>query len=222
LLTGIPPAPRGVPQIQVSFDIDVDGILKVSARDKGTGKEQSILITNTGALSSAEIERMREESERYATEDRRRMELLEIKKQLDNLFYGYELVLEKEISLIDNQLQEEIEEKKQQLEAAIEDSSVTIAQIKSMMEDLRQNILQVGAKAYNKTTEELTQGLTQGAYSHLEEQIPLEALKEEDDEFRTIEEEILSGLSQISKDSADFEFDYDQDETITGDYEAVD
>lgn len=79
LLTGIPPAPRGVPQIEVTFEIDVNGILKVSAQDKGTGREQSIRITNTGGLSAAEVERMRQEAEMYAEEDRRRMELVALK-----------------------------------------------------------------------------------------------------------------------------------------------
>lgn len=78
LLTGIPPAARGVPQIEVSFEIDVNGILKVSAQDKGTGREHSILITNTGGLSANELERMRQYAEIYAEEDIRRRELVHL------------------------------------------------------------------------------------------------------------------------------------------------
>jgi molecular chaperone DnaK len=82
-LTGIPPAPRGVPQIEVSFEIDANGILKVSARDKGTGRAQGIEISNTGGLSQAEIDRMRIESELYADEDAQRKQVVELKNRAD-------------------------------------------------------------------------------------------------------------------------------------------
>jgi molecular chaperone DnaK len=78
-LTGIPPAPRGVPQIEVSFEIDADGILKVAARDKGTGREQSIRITNTGGLTPDEVERMRQEAELNADEDEKRKLVADMK-----------------------------------------------------------------------------------------------------------------------------------------------
>jgi molecular chaperone DnaK len=93
-LTGIPPAPRGVPQIEVSFDIDANGILKVSAREKGTGIEQSVKITNNGGLSSSEIERMRREAEAYAEEDQRRRQLVEARNQSDSLLYNYDKTLQ--------------------------------------------------------------------------------------------------------------------------------
>lgn len=104
LLTGIPPAPRGVPQIEVSFEIDVNGIMKVSAQDKGTGREQSIRITNTGGLSSNEVERMRQEAEMFAEEDRRRIELAALKNQADNLLYSYESTLKDNGNLIGEQM----------------------------------------------------------------------------------------------------------------------
>ncbi len=219
LLTGIPPAPRGVPQIEVLFEIDVDGILKVSATDKGTGKKQSILITNTGALSSAEIENMRVDAEKYAAYDRRRIELVDIKKQMDNLLYGYELALEKNQNIISNQLKKDIETKKRQIEEAMENSSVSVERIESMMEDFRVSILKVGegvygAKEYATPTDEPVS--SSGNQTAGFEQIM------DDDDFKTIEEEILSGLSQISEDGSDFDFNYDQDETITGDFEEID
>jgi molecular chaperone DnaK len=92
-LTGIPPAPRGVPQIEVRFDIDVNGIVHVSAKDLGTGREQSITITNTSNLSEAEIKRMVEEAERYAEEDRKRKEEVETRNQADSLIYQAEKTL---------------------------------------------------------------------------------------------------------------------------------
>ena len=86
-LTGIPPAPRGVPQIEVTFDIDANGIVHVSAKDLGTGKEQRITITSSGALSESEIEKMIREAESHAEEDKRRKELVEAKNQAEQLIY---------------------------------------------------------------------------------------------------------------------------------------
>ncbi|MBC7189887.1 molecular chaperone DnaK [Candidatus Aerophobetes bacterium] len=92
-LTGIPPAPRGIPQIEVTFDIDANGILHVSAKDKATGREQSIVIRDTGALSQEEIERMIREAQEHAEEDRRRRELVEARNQADSIIYSTEKAL---------------------------------------------------------------------------------------------------------------------------------
>ncbi|MER3467494.1 MAG: molecular chaperone DnaK, partial [Thermoflexus sp.] len=89
-LEGIPPAPRGVPQIEVTFDIDANGILHVSARDRATGKEQRITITASTNLSKEEVERLLKEAERYAEEDRRRRELAEARNEADNMIYSVE------------------------------------------------------------------------------------------------------------------------------------
>jgi molecular chaperone DnaK len=92
-LTGIPPAPRGVPQIEVTFNIDVNGILNVQAKDKGTGKENKIVIQNSGGLNKEEIERMKREAESHAAEDKQRRETIEVKNQADNLIYTTEKAL---------------------------------------------------------------------------------------------------------------------------------
>jgi molecular chaperone DnaK len=92
-LTGIPPAPRGIPQIEVTFDIDANGILNVSAKDLGTGKAQSIRIEGSSGLSKAEIERMRREAEEHAAEDQSRRELVEVRNQADNMIYQTERTL---------------------------------------------------------------------------------------------------------------------------------
>jgi molecular chaperone DnaK len=89
-LDGIPPAPRGVPQIEVTFDIDANGILTVTARDRATGKEQSIRITGSSTLSKEEIERMKREAQEHAEEDRRRREEIELRNQADALLYSTE------------------------------------------------------------------------------------------------------------------------------------
>ena len=94
-LTDIPPAPRGVPQIEVKFDIDANGILNVSAKDKATGKEQSITINNSSSLSEDEIENMIKDAEKFEEEDRHKMEAVESRNKLDTLAYHAESFLEK-------------------------------------------------------------------------------------------------------------------------------
>jgi molecular chaperone DnaK len=218
LLTGIPPAPRGVPQIEVSFDIDVDGILKVSAKDKGTGQEQSILISNTGALTSSEISTMKEEAEKYALEDRRRVELIGIKKQLDSLMYSYELSLEKNPRLVSSELKNQIETGKREVEDAINSPLIPVKQVEDLMNDFRNMIVDIGAKAYQPVQEPSIVGTLAEEDSTIYESLD----GDEDEEFKSIENQILSGLSQISENPEEFDFDYETDETITGDYETVD
>jgi molecular chaperone DnaK len=92
-LEGIPPAPRGVPQIEVTFDIDANGILNVSAKDRGTGKEQSVRIEQSGGLSETEIERMRRDAQAHADEDRRKRELAEARNKGDSAVYQMEKLL---------------------------------------------------------------------------------------------------------------------------------
>jgi molecular chaperone DnaK len=92
-LIGIPPAPRGIPQIEVTFDIDANGILNVSAKDLGTGKEQKITITSSSGLSKEEVERMTKEGDLHAEEDKRRKEEVEIKNKADSMVYSVEKLL---------------------------------------------------------------------------------------------------------------------------------
>jgi molecular chaperone DnaK len=89
-LVGIPPAPKGVPQIEVTFDIDANGILHVSAKDLGTGKEQSIRITASSGLSEEEVDRMVRNAEAHAEEDRKKKQLIEARNEADNLVYTVE------------------------------------------------------------------------------------------------------------------------------------
>src|SRR5207245_2656570 len=92
-LTGIPPAPRGVPQIEVTFDIDANGILNVAAKDMATGKDQKITITSSSGLSKQEVERLAKEAEAHAAEDKARREQIEAKNQLDSMVYNVEKML---------------------------------------------------------------------------------------------------------------------------------
>ena len=148
LLTGIPVAPRGVPQIEVAFEIDVNGILQVGAQDKGTGRQQSIRITNTGGLSTVEIEKMRAEAEEYADLDRRRMELVEIKNQADNLIYNYQLTVKEQGSAIRAELKQQIQQQQEQLDRALKEPAANIDEVKQLLELLRQKLLEVGSDVY--------------------------------------------------------------------------
>lgn len=147
-LTGIPPAPRGVPQIEVSFDIDANGILKVSAREKGTGIEQSVKITNNGGLSSSEIERMRREAEAYAEEDQHRRQLVEARNQSDSLLYNYDKTLQEH----GNRLSEARIQRGAQvagtLRALLANDNVDLATLRNAMEELRAVLLEMGSEIY--------------------------------------------------------------------------
>ena len=108
-LIGLPPAPRGVPQIEVSFDIDADGILNVSAKDKGTGKQQSIVIRSSGGLSEAEIEKMVQDAEANAEADARRRKTIETRNEMDSLIYSTEKSLTENAEKLDADTKTEIE-----------------------------------------------------------------------------------------------------------------
>jgi len=110
MLTDLPPAPRGVPQIEVAFDIDANGIVHVSAKDLGTGKEQSMTITGGSALPKDDIQRMVEDAEQHAEEDRRRREAAEVRNQADQLAYQTEKTLKDSGEKLDATLRAEVEE----------------------------------------------------------------------------------------------------------------
>ncbi|NCR40938.1 MAG: molecular chaperone DnaK [Microcystis aeruginosa W13-11] len=148
LLTGIPPAPRGMPQIEVSFDIDVNGILKVAASDQGTGKEQSILISHTGGLKPNEIEKMRLEAEKYAESDRRRLQMIDIRQQCDSLFYSYEVTLRENSQLVAPDIRQLADQKRQQLEIALRDPSLSPEKLKTTLAEFRQLVLEIGTRIY--------------------------------------------------------------------------
>ena len=150
ILDGIPPAPRGIPQIEVSFDIDANGILKVSAKDKATGKEQSIKIEGSAGLSKEEIERMKKEAEAHTEEDKKRKELIEAKNLAENLIYTSEKTLkETEGKLVNEQLKKEVEEKINELKK--EKEGEDLEKIKSKTNKLSEAIQKLGAEMYKST-----------------------------------------------------------------------
>ena len=135
-LVGIPPAPRGVPQIEVTFDIDANGIVHVSAKDKGTGKDQKIKIAVSSGLSDAEIDRMVKDAEANANEDKKRRELIDLKNQADNFVYQTEKTLKENGDKIDSSSKEAIEKAVEELKA-VKDGEDAEA-IKAKMEALQQ------------------------------------------------------------------------------------
>lgn len=150
LLTGIPVAPRGMPQIEVAFEIDVNGILQVSAQDKGTGKQQSITISNTGGLSSNEVEKMRQEADEYAEQDRRNIELIKLKNQAENLIYNYDSTLNEQGDLIRDEYKAKIARIKEEFNIACNSPHTTIKEIGEILDNLRQALLEVGTDVYQQ------------------------------------------------------------------------
>jgi molecular chaperone DnaK len=154
VLNGIPPALRGTPQIEVAFEIDVNGILKVSAQDKGTSREQSILITNTGGLSASEVERMRQEAEIYAEQDKRHIAMVELRNQADTLFYSYESTLKDNGNLIGERLKAQATAKAAELKVALNDTAITVEAAKQKLNEFQQTLFAIGANVYNQAKQE--------------------------------------------------------------------
>jgi len=156
-LIGIPPAPRGVPKIEVTFDVDANGILHVSAKDLGTGKEQSIRITAPQKLSKEEIDRMVKEAEMYAEEDRKRKELAELRNKADNLVYTTEKSLKDFGGKISEAERKGIEEKLNNLKEIIKRSDATKEEIQKAMDELTQASYKLAEEVYKASTEKRSQ-----------------------------------------------------------------
>ncbi len=148
-LVGIPPAPRGVPQIEVTFDIDANGILNVSAKDLATGKEQSIRIQASSGLSEEEIKRMEEEAKLHAEEDRKKRDLVEARNQADSLIYTTEKSLKELGDKVDSATRDEINQKIEALKKAMEGDDVDA--IKRAQEELMQASHKIAEMLYQQT-----------------------------------------------------------------------
>ncbi len=148
ILDGILPAPRGVPQIEVTFDIDANGILNVSARDKGTGKEQKITITASSGLNKEEVEKMRQEAERHATEDTKRREEIEARNSADSLAYTAEKTLRDHGDKIPADVKQDIDGKIASVKSALQGQDVNA--IRNATNELSQAMQKVGASVYQQ------------------------------------------------------------------------
>jgi molecular chaperone DnaK len=151
-LDGILPAPRGTPQIEVSFDIDANGILSVTAKDKGTNKEQSITITGASTLPKEEVEKMVEEAEKNSSFDKERREQIDLKNQSESLCYQTEKQLKDLDNTLDSSEKEKIEELIKNLKKAIEEEN--FSEMKNISENLQKEMLEIGKKAYSQNQTE--------------------------------------------------------------------
>tara|TARA_B100000579_G_scaffold118504_1_gene95350 strand:+ start:1509 stop:3401 length:1893 start_codon:yes stop_codon:yes gene_type:complete len=147
-LDGIPPAPRGVPQIEVTFDIDANGILSVTAKDKGSGKEQSISITGASTLSDNEVEKMVKDAEMNASADKEKREKIDIKNQAETLVYQAEKQISELGDKVDEASKNKVEEKRIKLKDATEKDDYE--SMKSLLEELQQELYALGSSVYQQ------------------------------------------------------------------------
>lgn len=159
-LTDIPPAPRGVPQIEVTFDIDANGIVNVSAKDKGTGKSQKITITSSSGLSEEEIERMVKEAEAHAEEDKKRRERAELRNEADQLVFTTEKTLKDLGDKVDEAEKKKAEDAKDRLKKALEGDDDEA--IKKAKDELQQIVQQLSVKLYEQAAQQ-AQAAQQGS-----------------------------------------------------------
>jgi len=152
ILDGVPPAPRGVPQIEVIFDIDANGILDVTAKDKGTGKSQSIKIEGSIGLDKEEVEKMKKAAETHAEEDKKKQELIEVRNTADAIVYTTEKTLKESGDKVSTDVKKEIEEKIAALKK-VKDSA-QIDEIKEKTQDLSQTIQKIGQELYKEKKSE--------------------------------------------------------------------
>lgn len=148
ILDGIPPAPRGVPQIEVTFDLDANGILNVRAKDKATNKEQHITITGSSGLSEAEVEKLRKEAEIHAEEDKNKKEFAETRNQAESLIFQSEKLLKDSGDKIPDEEKKPVEEKIQAVKEALSKGDSANEELKTALDSLSEEIQKVGAKMY--------------------------------------------------------------------------
>lgn len=146
ILDGIPPAPRGMPQVEVTFDIDANGILSVKAKDKATGKEQKITITASSGLSKDEVERMKKEAELHAEEDKKQRELVDMKNVAESTVYQTEKMLKEQGDKVPAEVKKEVEEKLEAVKKAKDGDDA--AAIKNALDALQQAAIKIGEAMY--------------------------------------------------------------------------
>lgn len=161
ILDGIPPAPRGVPQIEVTFDIDANGLLNVTAKDKASGKAQSIKITGSTGLSKEEVEKMTKEAEMHAKEDEEKKEKVEVRNQADALIFTAEKALREDKDKITEDLKKEVEEKVKALKDILDSGSKD--EIKAKTQELSDHLQKIGQSMYNAAGATGDQAQAEGA-----------------------------------------------------------
>ena len=183
ILSGIPPAPRGIPQIEVSFDIDQNGILNVKAVDKATQKQQSITITASSGLSKDEVEKMKKEAEVHAEEDKKKKELIDTRNNADSVIFQTERILKESGDKVPADVKKEVEEKIDALKKVKD--GVDVEAVKKAYEDLNQTVQKIGQAMYQAssagqaTSDQGQGGTAEGQASGEKKEGPVEAEYEE-------------------------------------------
>jgi len=154
VLDGIPPAPRGVPQIEVTFNIDANGILNVTAKDKGSGKEQSITIQNSGNLDKEEVEKAAKEAEAHAEEDKKKRETIEIRNQLDNAVYQAEKLKKDNGDKLSDDDKKTLDEAVEAAKKVVADEKADKETLEAAVKDLNDKLMPIGAKMYESAQKE--------------------------------------------------------------------
>lgn len=152
VLDGIPPAPRGVPQIEVTFNIDANGILNVSAKDKGSGKEQSITIQNSGNLDKEEVEKAAKEAEAHADEDKKKREAIEVRNQLDSAVYQAEKLKTENKDKLSEEDVKNIDKAVEEAKKALSDEKADKEKLETAAKELNDRIMPIGAKMYEQAS----------------------------------------------------------------------
>ncbi len=181
-LTGLPPAPRGVPQIEVTFDIDANGIVHVSAKDRGTGHEQSMTITGGSALSKEDIDKMIKDAEQYAEEDRKRREAVETRNQADSLVYTTEKFLSENGEKVPAEVKTEVEADVEALKKLLEDENAEKDTLEAAVAKLGESSQKMGAAMYAAgESEAAAAGGTTGTGDSDEDVVDAEIVDEDND-----------------------------------------
>jgi len=150
ILDGVPPAPRGVPQIEVTFDIDANGILNVTAKDKGTGKEQSITIQGASGMSEEEIEKMKKDAEAHAEEDKKKKDVIETRNKADGLVFQLEKMMRDNDAKISDEMKKPVNEKINAVKDLLKDENADTDAIKKATEELEQEAQKIGTEIYKQ------------------------------------------------------------------------
>lgn len=161
ILDGIAPAPRGVPQIEVTFNLDANGILNVTAKDKGTGKEQSITIQNSGNMSKEDIEKAQKEAEMHAEEDKKKKDVIEVKNRLENAIYQAEKMPDEYKDKISDSDKETIKSAVEEAKKVLNDADADKDALETAAKELSDKIMPIGAKMYQEASKDA--GSSKGA-----------------------------------------------------------
>ena len=154
ILDGIAPAPRGIPQIEVTFNLDANGILNVTAKDKGTGKEQSITITNSGNMSKEDIEKAQKEAELHAEEDKKKRDTIDVKNRLENAIYQAEKMPDEYKDKISDEDKDTIKKAVEEAKKVLNDAEADKDKLEAAAKELSDKIMPIGAKMYQEAAKD--------------------------------------------------------------------